>query len=60
MAHERHHTILGSPTAYGTHELKSNTDNKLEEVEKTFAFVDNFIASVPLDKDYTTYYIKLD
>ena len=60
MTHERHQTTLSSPTAYGTHELKSNTDYKLEEVEKTFAFVDNFIANVPLDKDYTTYCIKLD
>ena len=31
---------LGSPTAYGTHELKSNTAYKLEEVEKTFVYVE--------------------
>ena len=32
---------LGSPTAYGTHELKSDTAAyKLEEVEKTFVYVE--------------------
>ena len=58
MTHERHHK--GSPTAYGTHELKSNTAYKLEEVEKTLFYVEFFIASDPLEKDYTTFCIKLD
>ena len=37
---------------YSLHEFKSNTAYKLEEVEKTFVYVEFLIASNPLEKDY--------
>ena len=55
MTHERHHTITKAHL-----QLKSNTSYKLEEVEKTLFYVEFFIASDPLEKDYTTFCIKLD